>query len=83
MPKRDVGSEFWALVVVDAIRDDEGKLIGFAKVTRDITERYAAHTALRESERQFSLLVQGVTDYASPMPAFLGKEPGPSRRSTG
>jgi len=36
---RKDGSRFWALVVIDAIRDEAGKLIGFAKVTRDLTER--------------------------------------------
>jgi diguanylate cyclase (GGDEF)-like protein/PAS domain S-box-containing protein len=36
---RKDGSAFWADVVIDAIYDDEGKLIGFAKITRDITER--------------------------------------------
>ena len=36
---RKDGSAFWASVVVSAVRDDTGRLIGFAKVTRDLTER--------------------------------------------
>ena len=62
--QRKDGSRFWASVVVDAIRNSAGELEGFAKITRDITERQAAQEALRESERQFRLLVAGVTDYA-------------------
>jgi PAS domain S-box-containing protein len=60
---RKDGTRFWAAVIIDPIRQD-GKLIGFAKVTRDMTEQRAAQLAALESERRFRLLVQGVTDYA-------------------
>lgn len=61
---RKDGSRFWAHVVVDPIRCSEGEVIGFAKITRDLTERRASEEALRHSQEQFRLLVQGVTDYA-------------------
>jgi PAS domain S-box-containing protein len=61
---RKDGTRFWASVVVDRIQDDEGKLVGFAKITRDMTERRKAQQALLEAEQRFRLLVQGVTDYA-------------------
>lgn len=61
---RKDGTRLWALVVIDPIHASDGGLIGFAKVTRDLTERKQAQEALRNSEQQFSLLVQGVTDYA-------------------
>jgi len=61
---RKDGSRFWASVVVDAIKDESGEVIGFAKITRDMTEQRAAQQALLEAERRFRILVQGVTDYA-------------------
>jgi PAS domain S-box-containing protein len=61
---RKDGSRFWAHVVIDPIRDSEGHLTGYAKVTRDLTERRQAEQELRASQEQFRLLVQGVTDYA-------------------
>jgi PAS domain S-box-containing protein len=50
---RKDGTRFWAHVVVDAIKGDEGELIGFAKVTRDITERRQAQEALEETRARF------------------------------
>ena len=61
---RKDGSRFWAHVVVDAIRDPDGGLLGYAKITRDLTEKRLAEQALFESEQRFRMLVQGVRDYA-------------------
>ena len=60
---RKDGSRFWAMVVIDPIRQDR-ELIGYAKITRDITEQRNAQLSVLASEQRFRLLVQGVTDYA-------------------
>ena len=58
------GTRFWASVIIDPVRDAGGALIGFATITRDLSGRQTAEDALRNSEQQFRLLVQSVTDYA-------------------
>ncbi|HEY6158863.1 MAG TPA: PAS domain S-box protein [Gemmatimonadales bacterium] len=61
--RRD-GSRFWADVIITALRDADGSVLGFAKVTRDMTDRRRADQALHESEERFRLLVESVKDYA-------------------
>ncbi len=61
---RKDGTRFWAHVVVDPIRGDDGRLIGFAKITRDVTDQKNKEQALFDSEQRFRMLVQGVRDYA-------------------
>ncbi len=61
---RKNGERFWANVIITAVRDATGTLIGFAKVTRDLTERRLVEERLRQSEERFRLLVDSVKDYA-------------------
>jgi len=61
---RKNGTKLWAHVVIDPIHDESGALIGFAKITRDMTVQHTDAQQAREQERNFRLLVQGVKDYA-------------------
>jgi PAS domain S-box-containing protein len=64
---RKDGSRFWALVVLSAVRDGDGRLVGFSKVTRDLTDRKRAQdeqVARLEAEERYRLLVDSVKDYA-------------------
>ncbi|MFL9871807.1 PAS domain-containing hybrid sensor histidine kinase/response regulator [Paraburkholderia megapolitana] len=61
---RKDGTLFWANVIITARRGSGGAVVGFAKVTRDLTTQREADEALRRSEERFRLLVEGVSDYA-------------------
>jgi PAS domain S-box-containing protein len=51
---RKDGTRFWASVVIDRILDEQGEFVGFAKVTRDATERYEAQLALKATQEQLA-----------------------------
>jgi PAS domain S-box-containing protein len=61
---RQDGRPFWAQLVIGAIHDAHGRLVGFTSVTHDITEPKRIQQALRESEQRFRLFVDGVAHYA-------------------
>src|SRR5438552_2852847 len=61
---RKDGSRFWASVVITAVRSADGELLGFGKITRDVTQRHEMERALRETEQRFHLIVEGAKDYA-------------------
>ena len=80
---RKDGMRFWADTVITALRDEDGELHGFAKVTRDLTERRAAEEELRHSEELFRLLIESVKDYAifmlDPAGRIISWNPGAER----
>lgn len=61
---RKDGTTFWANVVITAVFDDDRTLLGFCKVTRDLSERRRVEEALRQSEERFRMVVENVQDYA-------------------
>jgi PAS domain S-box-containing protein len=61
---RKDGTRFWAHVIITAIRNQAGELIGFGKVTRDLTEQKRTEAALHRQEQRFQFFVHAVQDYA-------------------
>jgi PAS domain S-box-containing protein len=61
---RKDGTQFWANVVLTRILDQDGSVLGFSKITRDLTTRREHEELLRRSEERFRTLVEGVRDYA-------------------
>jgi len=59
---RKDGSQFWANVVITTIKDAQGQIIGFSKVTRDFTERMRAQKALEESTRKLQQSEQSLRE---------------------
>jgi len=61
---RKDGTLFWANVVITCLHDNQGDIIGYGKVTRDLTDRRRQEQAVLEAEQRFRLLVESVRDYA-------------------
>lgn len=61
---RKNGTKFWANVVITTLKDKKGNHVGFAKVTRDLSERRESEERLRKSEERLRKMFEGIKDYA-------------------
>lgn len=80
---RKDGSRFWASVVITALRDDEGRLRGFMKITRDMTERVASEMGLREAKKELEVRVEQRAEILGRMNLELRNEIGERERIEG
>lgn len=62
--KRKDDTKFWGSITITAIHNDEGGVIGFCKVTRDLTDRKISEDNLRLSEERYHQMIAEVQDYA-------------------
>ncbi len=62
--KRKDGSRFWGSITITAIHDEEGNVIGFSKITRDLTDKKQAEDELKMSEERYHKMIAEVQDYA-------------------
>jgi PAS domain S-box-containing protein len=62
--KRKDGTKFWGSITITAIHDDDEHVIGYSKVSRDLTDKKKAEDALRMSEERYHQMIAEVQDYA-------------------
>ncbi len=62
--RRKDGSKFWGSITITAVHDDHGIVIGFCKVTRDLTDKKIVEDAIRDSEERYHQMIAEVQDYA-------------------
>jgi PAS domain S-box-containing protein len=82
---RKDGSRFWASVVLTAVKDEKGELLGFAKITRDLTERRAAEERMRQAQKMEAIgqLTGGVAhDFNNLLAVISGNLEALQRRVT-
>jgi PAS domain S-box-containing protein len=88
---RKDGSTFWAGVIITAVRDQAGTLVGFAKITRDLTERRAGEERMRQAQKMeaigqltggiahdFNNLLTVVSGNIDTLKRRLGERPDPT-----